>query len=213
MSWNGSCLALLVHVLAGCVALLFAPAAMVVRKGARWHRAWGKVYLGAMAMIATSALILSLANGNFVFIVLTTSSWYLAYSGARALARKTAHARASALDWAMSIGVLLVNVALVVYGAALAASRHVPGLENLAFAPVGIAYAAIDVRHYLGAPQPRGQWIQTHVARFVLSYVACVIAFAATNLHVTPLVTTLVPLAGGIATIAYWRRRVVAHAQ
>ena len=38
----------LVHVVAGTLVLAVAPAAMIVRKGGRWHRRWGIAFMAAM---------------------------------------------------------------------------------------------------------------------------------------------------------------------
>lgn len=50
---------LLVHILAGAVAFVCAPVALVTAKGGRAHRQWGRVYFWAMAVVAATALLLS----------------------------------------------------------------------------------------------------------------------------------------------------------
>ena len=43
-----------IHVLAGTLALVVAPVALVTAKGGLTHRRWGKVYFWAMAVVAAT---------------------------------------------------------------------------------------------------------------------------------------------------------------
>ena len=46
-----------VHVLAGTLALVVAPIAILTAKGGLAHRRWGKVYFWSMAVVAASAVV------------------------------------------------------------------------------------------------------------------------------------------------------------
>jgi hypothetical protein len=46
-----------IHILAGTIALLVAPIALLTVKGGPTHRRWGKVYFWAMAVVAVTALV------------------------------------------------------------------------------------------------------------------------------------------------------------
>ena len=45
-----------IHVLAGTLALVVAPIALVTAKGGLTHRRWGKVYFWAMGVVAATAI-------------------------------------------------------------------------------------------------------------------------------------------------------------
>lgn len=76
------------HVAVGFVALFVAPGAMLARKGSRWHRRWGKVFVGAMSVVAASALFLAVMGGDTFLSLVAIFSFYLAFSGWRVLRRK-----------------------------------------------------------------------------------------------------------------------------
>ena len=63
-------LTLWIHVLAGTVALVVAPIALVTVKGGPTHRRWGKVYFWAMALVAATAIVVGLWR-SILFLVLT----------------------------------------------------------------------------------------------------------------------------------------------
>src|SRR5207245_25025 len=49
-----------IHISAGMLALGLAPVAMLTVKGGQAHRRWGKIYFWAMAVVASTAVILAL---------------------------------------------------------------------------------------------------------------------------------------------------------
>ncbi len=66
-------LPLIVHVSAGSLGALSGAVALTVRKGARWHRAAGTVFVAAMLTMAASAAYLSLLRqpGTFISSIFT----------------------------------------------------------------------------------------------------------------------------------------------
>jgi len=106
----------LIHILAGAIALVIGPLAMITFKGGRWHRRWGKIYFWAMATVALTALIMCwLRSGLFLFLV-AIFSFYLALTGYTVLRRKTPQDRPQPLDWIAALTVCLASVTLIVYG-------------------------------------------------------------------------------------------------
>ena len=83
-------LTLWIRVLAGTVALLVAPIALVTVKGGPSHRRWGRVYFWAMAVVAATAIVVGFWR-SILFLVLTAVfSFYAALSGYRAVNKETA---------------------------------------------------------------------------------------------------------------------------
>ena len=76
------------HVIAGTIALIVAPIAMLTVKGGRTHRRWGKVYFWAMAGIALTAVVLAIRRPVVFLGLLAVFSFYSAFSGYRVLYRK-----------------------------------------------------------------------------------------------------------------------------
>lgn len=74
-------LMLIMHVSAGCVAILAGAAALSVRKGERLHRRFGTVFFAAMLVMATFATLLSVLRqpgtivGGIFTIYLVVTAW------------------------------------------------------------------------------------------------------------------------------------------
>src|SRR5207245_5580140 len=77
-----------IHISAGMIALGLAPIAMLTVKGGRAHRRWGKTYFWAMAVVASTAVILALWRPQIFLALLAVFSFYLAFTGYRVLWRK-----------------------------------------------------------------------------------------------------------------------------
>ena len=77
-----------IHIAAGMLALGLAPAAMLTVKGGRAHRRWGKTYFWAIAVVASTAVVLGLFRPQIFLVLLAVFSFYQAFSGYRALSRK-----------------------------------------------------------------------------------------------------------------------------
>ena len=89
-----------IHILAGTVALLVAPIALLTVKGGPTHRRWGKVYFWAMAVVAATALVVGYWRSLLFLMLVSVFSFYFALSGYRVLYRKRPDLgqRASSLD-------------------------------------------------------------------------------------------------------------------
>ena len=107
---------LTIHILFGAVALFVAPAAMLTRKGGLWHRRWGKIYFWSMAVVAVTAVGLSLIRSGLFFLLVALFSFYLAFTGYRVLYRKIPRQRATKTDWIAVSAVLGGSLTLLIYG-------------------------------------------------------------------------------------------------
>src|SRR5262245_66223594 len=106
------------HIAAGTIALIVAPAAMLTVKGGRAHRRWGVIYFWSMAVVALTAVVLSLWRPRVFLTPLAVFSFYQAFAGYRVLWRKRPARGAGprAIDWAAAIATLGASAALVVLG-------------------------------------------------------------------------------------------------
>jgi uncharacterized membrane protein len=188
-------LTLWVHVLAGAVALVVAPIALMTVKGGPTHRRWGKVYFWAMAVVAATAIVVGFWR-SILFLVLTAVfSFYAALSGYRVLYRKRPDLgqRPSALDWTAAAITLAASATLELSTVAIA------------FGFVGLFIAGFDVLRFARPPADKRAWWYKHMANMIGSYIAAVTAFSVVNFHVLPTtVRWLWPTMVGTPLIAIW---------
>jgi hypothetical protein len=196
------------HIAAGTVALFVAPAAMLTVKGGRAHRRWGKIYFWSMALVATTAVVLSLWRPRIFLTLLAVFSFYQAFAGYRVLRRKRP-ARGDGpgvIDWAAALATFAASAALVVLGLL----RPGPSWERVGIVPVvfgalGMVLAGIDLRKFVRPPADERAWWFAHMGGMLGSYIAAVSAFSVVNFGFLPIaVRWLWPTIVGTPLIALW---------
>ena len=202
---------LALHIGAGTVALFVGPGAMFTKKGAAWHRFWGKVYVYAMGVVAVTALPMGAIHPSPFLQAVAVFSFYLAFSGWRLLRRKNTEATltrarlADALPAALMLGAsgyLLYNGGRVLIGG------NAFGTVLLVFGALGGGLALNEIiAIYQPITDPKKR-IPGHIGRMCGAYIATLTAFSAVNLTFLPAVFVwLWPTALGAPLIAYMVRR------
>jgi uncharacterized membrane protein len=204
-----------IHILAGTVALLVAPIALLTVKGGPTHRRWGKVYFWAMAIVAATALVVGYWRSLLFLMLVAVFSFYFALSGYRVLYRKRPDLgqRASALDWTAAGLTLAASAALIVLGL----TQPTPTFQRLSmvavvFGIVGLIIAGLDVWQFLSPPEDKRAWWYKHMANMIGSYIAAVSAFSVVNFYFLPttlrwLWPTMIGTPGIVIWITYYKRR------
>jgi uncharacterized membrane protein len=76
---------LTLHISCGVVGFVCAPVALAKAKGGKVHRRFGKIYFWAMAGVAVTALILSVALPVYFLTMVAVFSFYSAFAAYRVL--------------------------------------------------------------------------------------------------------------------------------
>jgi hypothetical protein len=219
-------IALVVHIVAGTVALAVFWVPLVTRKGSRTHRRVGWVYVIAAWVIALTAVVVCgrlIADphpfrhraGIFLLYVgiLAGASALL---GVRALRTKgRTEASRALID-------LVPPVLLVAGGIALAAFGVQQGmLLYVAFAALGTAQGLARLRFWLTPPSTSKEWFFAHMTGMGTSCITTVTAFVVVNAHnlgmrTFDLVLWVAPVLVGATGLTLWtryyRRRFAAEA-
>ncbi|MFZ1686125.1 MAG: hypothetical protein WAU70_01810 [Flavobacteriales bacterium] len=210
-----------VHALSGSIALLAAPIAMAVRKGGRWHRLWGKIFVYTMMLVCATALIAGVARPNIVMALVAIFSFHLVASGWRALYLKRLHKgqRPTRLDWILHGTAGTINFCLLLYGISgllLKQDRHPMYNVFVVFGALGSFMVVRYVYQFYKRKHERHEWLFDHVVGMLAGYIATVSAFSAVNFpHWFPhaptwllwLWPTLIGVPCIILTTRYYRRR------
>jgi len=199
-----------VHIACGFAAFFIAPAVLAMVKGGTQHRRWGKVYFWAMAVVAGTALILSLYRPVIFLALVAVFSFYMAFSGYRVLYRKHPDQgeKAAAMDWVGAVLMFSAGVALIVLGMLQPTPVWVRlSTVAIAFGITGIFFGVRDVWSFVRTPKDRRFWWYNHMGGMIGSYIAAVSAFSVVNFSFLPTaVRWLWPSAIGIPAILLWIR-------
>src|SRR5262249_41952186 len=152
--------------IAGFLAFVVAPAALVAAKGGVAHRRWGKLYFWSMAIVALTAIVLALWRPVEWLALGAVFSFYSAFSGYRAPYPKRPYQgdAASTWDWVAAIVTLAASAALFALGIVQPTATWTR-ISTIAvvLGPLGIAIAAADVIRFTRPSRHRQAWWFAHM--------------------------------------------------
>jgi len=196
---------LILHIIAGSIALLTGTAMMFMRKGVTVHRRFGLVFFIALIGVAFSAFTLSVIKPNPFLFMIGVFALYQGLSGYRAVKVRLRHTGV----WDLLITLL---------GAANAVAMGLSGqIVLMVFGGISAFLVISDVRVYAftlrGKPVPKLTWLRRHIGHMMGSYIATVTAFLVVNFASSPLgmLVWFVPTVVLVPLIFIWVRRYMAH--
>jgi uncharacterized membrane protein len=203
--------ALTLHIASGAVAFVCAPIALLTAKGGRTHRLWGKIYFWAMAVVAATALFLSIVLPIVFLALVAVFSFYAAFSGYRILSLKQLgrDQKPHFIDWVAALVTLGASGALALMGALHPRLAGGMALVLVVLGIIGVLLAASSLRIFLRPPADKQFWWFVHMRGMIASYIAAFTAFIVVNL--TPHFGNvwwiwLAPTIIGVPGIILWRR-------
>ena len=197
---------LVIHIAAGTIALVVAPAAMVTVKGGHWHRRWGFSYLWSTIVIAATGAVMSFLHPSLFLLMIAVFSFYLVFSGYRVLHRKKPGQRATWFDQAVTLAMVATGLALVGYGIyRLRGSSF--GIVPIIFGAIALLLASRELVGFCRPPtEPRWWWF-SHMTNMLAAYITTVSAFSVVNLTMLPpIVRWIWPTIIGTTGILLWTR-------
>ena len=197
---------LYLHIAAGFIALLVAPLAMIVRKGGRAHRLWGRIYFYAMCVVVVTAVVVGWARENYIMMLVAVFSFHLVASGYRALYLKKLHKgqRPGPVDWLLNGTAGVFNVALLLWGMSGIIMGHAKAFNYIfsVFGLIGCLFVFRQVHKFFKRTHGKDEWFFDHFTGMIAGYIATVSAFSAVNLEMLPvLIQWLWPTAIGTPVI------------
>lgn len=202
----GADLLLVIHILAGGIALLAGLVAIVTVKGGPRHNRAGKIYGVTMAIVVVTAVPLSVLTDNWFLFAIALFTGYLISAGYRVIARRRAGLTDPVLiDYALHGMMLVVGIGMI-GGGAYGAISGVMGLGEvlIVFGLIGGALAVRELRQFRLPAADRVQWFESHIAFMGGGYIATVTAAVTVNLTMVPaLVRWLGPTIIGVPLIYY----------
>lgn len=200
------------HALAGGLALFVAPLAMLVKKGDKWHRIWGKVYVWSMVGVVITVLFASWFRYNPFMILIGIFSLYLVLNGYRALYMKKLSQGQCAgrmdmllhgIAGVVNFGLLIWSFATIMHGG-FSAMRIV----LLVFGSIGSLFVFLNVRKFFKRRMHKQDWWFTHMGGMLGGYIATLTAFSVVNFGFIPdefeIVKWLWPSIVGTPVIIIW---------
>ncbi len=199
----------IIHIACGTLGFIVAPVVLVVKKGGKTHRRGGKVFFWCMTLVAITAGIMAPMHNNIFLTLVAVFSFYLAFSGYRALYRKDAYKTKKTvfIDWLFAILNSLFSISLVVLG--IIRLPEAFGVISIVFGTIGCTLGLRDILSFINPPSDKFKWFFSHMTGMVASYIASLSAFSAVNLNFDWLPTAiqwLWPTIIGTPLLTIWAR-------
>jgi uncharacterized membrane protein len=204
-----------VHIAAGTVSFVMAPVALATAKGGRAHRRWGKLYFWAMAVVAATALVLSLWRPILFLALVAVFSFYNAFAAYRVLGQKgtvqgnaqgkpRGEAQIEAMDWAAAAITFIASLALAACGLLRPALVQGLGIPAIIFGVLGMMLGGGDLWRFTHPPKEKMFWWYQHLQGMMGSYIAAWTAFLVVTVgqFVHAWWLWIVPTAIGVPAIA-----------
>ena len=203
-------ISLIVHVAAGCLALLSGLAAILLRNNVKRHRPAGRIYFWAMTVVFVTAVYVSVAHGNLFLFCVAFFTYYACLTAYRSLKLKKLHAgqRPHWFDWTTEVLFGLMHIAFVSYGLILLVRGVTDfGIICLLFGALGLRGNHVNTKRLRGIVEHSNYWLLSHIGGMLGSYIGAITAFLVNNnnrwLHMPQLVAWLGPTFLLVPLIAY----------
>lgn len=208
---------LVLHIIAGFAALLTGFIAIATTKGKGWHIIAGRIYFWSMLGVAVTAVFLSIIRPNLFLLFISLFSFYLTWSGYRAIRWKNDPLKGiiRIIDHLLVPLLFLTGLMMIILSlAAMVGIIKAELLQKtkiilLVFGIIFVALTGRDLALRMGwLTRNKFQWMYDHIQGMLAAYIATFTAFLVVNVTFLPMVVVwLAPTVVGTPVIAYWIRK------
>lgn len=174
----------IVHVIAGSLALLSGLIAILFRNDVRSHRPFGRFYFWCMTVIFVTAVYVSVYRGNLFLFCISFFSYYNCLTAFRSLRLKHLHKgqKAKMTDWVIEWAFGIVHVGIIGLGVFLLINgEKQPGIICLVFGSIGLRINYLSNKRLRGDVDYSNYWLLAHIGGMLGSYIAAITAFLVNN--------------------------------
>lgn len=207
---------LVVHIIAGCLGLLFGYIALVAAKGGRLHRKIGMLFVYVMVTMSITGMTIAIVRGvaPAINVPMALLTGYLVLTALTTMRRPFAGS-----DWVALGGMLVavgIGVANLTFGfRALASTGKSPGMAVpfLIFGTVALLASIGDFRIMRSGPLRGARRLARHLWRMCFALAIASLAFFIGQAQVFPKPIRIMPLLAlpmlaVLVTMFYWLWRV-----
>ena len=172
---------ILIHVVAGSIALLLGIVALATKKGGKWHTKSGNYFLLGLILVVITGLIgVFIFKRNTFLLIITVLSAYYGFSGYRILQTKTN--RPKLIDISVAI-VSLVSVSYFLYYFKSSGMYWSP---IIIYSTVGALLMVVTydfIRYLIPKRTYKNMWLYEHIFKMIGAFTALLSAFSGTVLY------------------------------
>ena len=197
---------LIIHILAGTLALMAAVSAVVSSKGKKGHIIAGRTYFWGMTIVFLTAIPMSIVSGNVFLFLIAIFSFYLAYAGMRFARNRTGIA--NIFDW-VAVGLMILS-GMVMWCLAIYyfINNNSQYITLIIFGFIAISLGYTDFRGYRNKSAIGKQRIARHLTNMLAGTIAVITAVLVTNIYIEPVfILWILPTIVITPIIFWWNRK------
>lgn len=183
--------ALAVHVGCGFLLVAIGLLPILTRKGSRLHRGSGRVFVALMSVLLAAAWVMTALHFSAYFAALSATASITLFSGTRVLRRRRPdldpRQRATALDWAATLGLLAIGAWILLLVAQGRTGNKATVSAALVYAC--FTYGGWDLWRFIRPtawPFSPNLWTYEHLVKMLSAYGAVISAFSGNFLTFLP---------------------------
>lgn len=202
---------LIIHAIAGTIALLAGPIAMLTKKGDTLHRRAGRYYFYSMGVVFTTAVVIAYLKSLAFLFMVAFFSFYLVLSGYRALRWKklATGGIVAPIDWFIQIAAGITAFVLLTWGSYQVIDGSMFGSVGIIFGTIALLRVWQTTWRFRNPTDEKAYWLYAHIIGMSGGYIATLTAFLVVNVHfMPPVIVWLVPTFAGVPLILSAIRRV-----
>lgn len=180
----------IIHVTAGCGALLFGALAIILKRNTSKHKAIGKLYFWCMTVIFVTGIYLSLYKNNVFLFLIAIFTYYSVSIAYRALKLKQLNItqKPKLIDWLIEIIAGCAFIGMIIFAIILFFQSSSSGfLLPLIFGSFGLYGVITNTKRLLKKPNKTMIWLKVHIGHMLGSYIGAITAFLVNQMKYIPL--------------------------
>ena len=197
---------LVIHVLAGTIALLCSAIAVSSEKGKKFHVLSGRTYFWCMVGIFLTAIPMSIINSNIFLFLIAIFSFYLAFAGMRFA--KNRKGIATTIDWIAVSLMILSGLGMWVLAVIYFINDNFQYITLLVFGFIALALGYGDYISHKNKAAIGKERIAKHLTNMMAGTIAVITAVLVVNVNIEPIwIWWLLPTAVITPIIFYWNKK------
>lgn len=190
---------LLIHVIAGALALIFGAFAIMLKNKTPKHKKVGKFYFWCMTVVFVSSLFLSVVKGLLFLFFISVFTYYATLIAYRSLKLKELHLnqKPSTFDWLVEYIALSVFIGLLLFAFwYFYKTNSSQAIIPLSFGLMGLIGVLKNIKQLKQPPTEKLYWLKKHIGNMLGSYIGAITAFLVNQgefIPVNPIILWLGP--------------------
>lgn len=180
---------IVLHVIAGCGALIFGALAIILKKNTPKHKPFGKLYFWCMTVVFISSMFVSIVKGLLFLFMIGIFTYYATLIAYRALKLKNLHngQKPHIIDWLIEIIAGITFLGMVVFAILLLRNHNDGGYVALFFGVLGVIGVYRNVKKFITGQTESMYWLKKHIGNMCGSYIGAITAFTVNQADHIPL--------------------------